>query len=119
MAFESAFQNQFHRAADNALRIGLRGAFVEGCSYGVASALIYLAEALLFYTGAVLIARGIYSYLQMVEVLNLVVFTVTISSQLLAFSKSLSDRLGLGSHDSCLQHKRSLNRLKLLVTSIG
>jgi ATP-binding cassette, subfamily B (MDR/TAP), member 1 len=56
-------------------------------SYGVASGLIYLAEALLFYVGAVLIACGLYTYLQMVEVLNLVVFSVTIGSQLMAFSK--------------------------------
>jgi ATP-binding cassette subfamily B (MDR/TAP) protein 1 len=46
-----------------------------------------LAEALLFFVGAVLISRGLYTYLQMVEVLNLVVFSVTIGSQLMAFSK--------------------------------
>jgi ATP-binding cassette subfamily B (MDR/TAP) protein 1 len=88
MAFESVFQKQFDKAADKALSTGVRGAFVEGCTYGVASGLIYLAEALLFYVGAVLIARGTYTYLQMVEVLNLVVFTVTIGSQLMAFSTS-------------------------------
>jgi ATP-binding cassette, subfamily B (MDR/TAP), member 1 len=88
MAFESVFESQFDSAADRALSTGLRGAFVEGCTYGVASALIYLAEALLFYIGAVFIARGTYTYLQMVEVLNLVVFTVTIGSQLMAFSAS-------------------------------
>ena len=86
MALESVFQRQFNYAADRALHTGLRGAFVEGCTYGVANALIYLAEALLFYVGAVLIARGTYTYLQMVEVLNMVVFTVTIGSQLMAFS---------------------------------
>jgi ATP-binding cassette subfamily B (MDR/TAP) protein 1 len=64
----------------------MRGAFVEGCTYGVASALIYLAEALLFYVGALFIAHGIYTYLQLLEVINLVVFTVTIGSQLMAFS---------------------------------
>ena len=89
MNFEGIFQAQFDKAADSALSTGVRGAFVEGCTYGVASALIYLAEALLFYVGAVLIARGTYTYLQMVEVLNLVVFTVTIGSQLMAFSKSI------------------------------
>ena len=36
--------------------------------YSTTSALIYLAEALLFYVGAILIARGTYTYLQMVEV---------------------------------------------------
>jgi ATP-binding cassette, subfamily B (MDR/TAP), member 1 len=86
MAFERIFQAEFDKAADQALSTGVRGAFVEGCTYGVASALIYLAEALLFYVGALFIANGTYTYLQMVEVLNLVVFTVTIGSQLMAFS---------------------------------
>jgi len=94
MAYEGVFEHQFDVAVDKALSTGVRGAFVEGCTYGVASGLIYIAEALLFYVGAVLIARGTYTYLQMVEVLNLVVFTVTIGSQLMAFSmfSSLSFR---------------------------
>jgi hypothetical protein len=88
MAFEGVFKAQFDSSLDDALTTGIRGAFVEGCTYGVASGLIYLAEALLFFVGAILIARGYYTYLQMVEVLNLVVFSVIIGSQLMAFSMS-------------------------------
>ena len=87
MGFETAFQDKFDKSVDEALTTGVRGAFVEGCTYGVASALIYLAEALIFYVGAVLIAHGTYDYLRMIQVLNLVVFTVSIGSQLMAFSK--------------------------------
>jgi hypothetical protein len=90
MAFEGTFQRQFSKSVSIALSTGVRGAFVEGCTYGIASALIYLAEALLFYVGAVLISKGTYSYLQMVEVLNLIIFSVTIGSQLMVFSTSLS-----------------------------
>lgn len=90
MAFEPVFKSRFDAAADKALTTGVRGAFVEGCTYGLASGLIYLAEALLFYIGAVLIAQERYTYLQMIEVLNLVVFSVTIGSQLMAFSTSTS-----------------------------
>jgi len=86
MAFEGTFKQEFNKSADLALRTGVKGAFVEGCTYGVSSGLIYLAEAMLFYVGAVLISKGLYTYLQMVEVLNLVVFSVTIGSQLMAFS---------------------------------
>ena len=89
MAFEGIFMAQFDSSVNKALTTGIRGAFVEGCTYGVASGLIYLAEALLFFVGAVLVSRGLYTYLQMVEVLNLVVFSVTIGSQLMAFSKCL------------------------------
>ncbi|KAJ6558138.1 P-loop containing nucleoside triphosphate hydrolase protein [Mycena capillaripes] len=90
MRFEEVFRAQFDKAADRALSIARKGAFVEGCTYGVACGLIYLAEALLFYFGAVLVARGTYSYLQMVQVLNLVVFTVTIGSQLMAFTQRIA-----------------------------
>ncbi|KAJ7709793.1 P-loop containing nucleoside triphosphate hydrolase protein [Mycena rosella] len=90
MGFETIFQKQFDAASDRALSTGVKGAFVEGCTYGVASGLIYLAEALLFYVGAVLVAHGTYSYLQMVQVMNLVVFTVTIGSQLMAFTQKIA-----------------------------
>ncbi|TFK31484.1 P-loop containing nucleoside triphosphate hydrolase protein [Crucibulum laeve] len=64
---------------------------VKGCTYGVASGLIYVAEALLFYVGAVVIARGMYTYFQMVEVHNLVVPSVTIGSQLLVSTEKVDN----------------------------
>lgn len=90
MGFENVFQEKFERSADHALTTGVRGAFVEGCTHGVASALIYLSEAVLFYVGAVLVANGTYGYLRMVQVLNLVVFTVTIGSQLMSFTQRIA-----------------------------
>ncbi|KAF8172694.1 P-loop containing nucleoside triphosphate hydrolase protein [Pholiota molesta] len=90
MSFEPIFAAQFDAAADRALRTGVRGALVEGCTYGVSSGLIYLAEALLFFVGAALISQGTYTYLQMVEVLNLVVFSVTIGAQLMAFTERIA-----------------------------
>jgi ATP-binding cassette, subfamily B (MDR/TAP), member 1 len=88
MGFDSVFLERFNQSAEKALRTGVRGAFVEGCTYGVASSLIYLSEALLFFVGAILVAQGTYTYLQMVQVLNLVIFTVSIGSQLMSFSMS-------------------------------
>ncbi|KAK7454596.1 ATP-dependent permease [Stygiomarasmius scandens] len=70
--------------------VGVRGALVEGCTFGVANGLIYLAEALLFYVGVVFIAKGMYTYLQMVQVLNLVVFSVMIGSKLMAFTNRIT-----------------------------
>lgn len=98
MSLEPVLQAQFDKAASHCLSTGVRGAFVEGCSYGVASALIYLAEALLFYVGAVLISKGTYTYLQMCQVLNLVVFTVSIGSQLMAFTQKIAKSV-LATHD--------------------
>ena len=87
MSFEKVFQEKYENAVTRAYNYGVRGAFVEGCSFGVANGMIYLSEAFLFYIGAVLVSKEIYTYLQMVEVLNLVVFTVTIGSQLMSFSE--------------------------------
>ncbi|VDC05242.1 unnamed protein product [Peniophora sp. CBMAI 1063] len=90
MGFESVFKARFDRSADSALKTGVKGAFVEGCTYGVASSLIYMSEGLLFYVGALLVANGTYSYAQFVQVLNLVVFTVSIGSQLMAFTQRIA-----------------------------
>ncbi|KAF8996595.1 P-loop containing nucleoside triphosphate hydrolase protein [Cyathus striatus] len=107
MAFDSAFEAMFDDAAEKALSTGVRGAFVEGCTYGVASGLIYFSEALLFYVGAVLIVKGTYTYLQMVEVLDLVVFSVTIGSQLMAFTEKIA---------KSIQATNDLNKLLELKT---
>lgn len=107
MGLESVFKEDFEKSLEKAHGNGVNGAFVDGLGYGVANGLIYLAQcksrsrrysrlytdhlvltALLFYVGAVLIANGTYSYLQMIEVLNLVVFSVTIAGQLLSFGTS-------------------------------
>ena len=88
MGFENIFQERFNKYTKIALRIGTRGGFVEGCTYGIASSLIYLSEAVLFYVSATLVSNGTYSYLQMIQVFNLLAFTISISSQLLASSMS-------------------------------
>ena len=58
MAYEKVFGRQFEFVTDKALSTGVRGAMVENCTFGVASELIYAAEALLFYVGAILVAQG-------------------------------------------------------------
>ena len=83
---------RFNEAITKAQATGIKGAFIEGSAYGLASGLIYLAEALLFFVGAVLVSRGTYTYLQMVEVFNLVVFSVSVGSQLMVFSKYRCER---------------------------
>ncbi|KAG1744671.1 P-loop containing nucleoside triphosphate hydrolase protein [Suillus paluster] len=84
MSLEPVLQAQFDKAASAVLFPLVYAVHSSrGVLTGVASALIYLAEALLFYVGAVLIAKGTYTYLQMCQVLNLVVFTVSIGSQLI------------------------------------
>jgi ATP-binding cassette subfamily B (MDR/TAP) protein 1 len=85
--FKKAYEKSFERSVEGAMRAGVNGAFVEGSGFGVANGMIYFAEAGLFYVGAVLMKKGVFGYLRMVEVLNLVVFSVSIGAQLMAFSE--------------------------------
>ncbi|KAG8877670.1 hypothetical protein FRB97_003197 [Tulasnella sp. 331] len=85
MALEEVFCQLFDEAADGALEAGVHGAFVAGGGYGVANGLVYLAQAVIFYVGAVMLSNGTYSYLKMLTVLNLVVFTMSIAAQLMTF----------------------------------
>jgi ATP-binding cassette subfamily B (MDR/TAP) protein 1 len=91
--FRTAYARVFEGRVEGAMRAGVKGAFVEGTGFGVASGMIYFAEAGLFYVGAVLMQKGVFGYLRMVEVLNLVVFSVSIGAQLMAFSEFLSSFL--------------------------
>ncbi|KAH8833741.1 P-loop containing nucleoside triphosphate hydrolase protein [Flagelloscypha sp. PMI_526] len=89
MSFDRVFEQQFRDATDHAFSVGSRGGKLEGISFGFSSGLIYLSEALLFFVGAILVSKGTYTYLQMVQTLNLLLFTVTIGSQLLEFTNRI------------------------------
>ena len=91
--FRKAYEARFEESVERAMRAGVKGAFVEGSGFGVANGMIYFAEAGLFYVGALLIERGVFGYLRMVEVLNLVVFSVSIGAQLMVFSTFSLPRL--------------------------
>ncbi|OAX32732.1 hypothetical protein K503DRAFT_804984 [Rhizopogon vinicolor AM-OR11-026] len=98
MPLEPILQAQFDKLSLHCLSTRVRAAFIEGRSCAVAGALIYLAKALHFYIGAVLVAKGAYTYLQMYQVLNLVVFTVSIGSQLMAITQIIAESI-LAAHD--------------------
>jgi ATP-binding cassette subfamily B (MDR/TAP) protein 1 len=51
MAFQSVFASQFDAALGRALRTGVKGAFVEGSTFGVTNAMIYLSEGKLYLFG--------------------------------------------------------------------
>jgi len=87
MGFEHVFAEQFDESLQVALKTGVRGALVAGTGYGVANGLIYIAQGLIYYVGAVMMARGTYTYLQLLEVVNLVVFSVSIAAQIMTFGK--------------------------------
>ncbi|KAH8826445.1 P-loop containing nucleoside triphosphate hydrolase protein [Flagelloscypha sp. PMI_526] len=90
MGLDGVLQESFDHAARRAYRRGVKSGSLEGVAFGTTNGLIYLAEALLFYVGAVLLTNGTYTYLQMIQTLNLVIFSVTVGSQMLGFMNGLA-----------------------------
>ncbi|KAI0059687.1 P-loop containing nucleoside triphosphate hydrolase protein [Artomyces pyxidatus] len=107
MGFEGVFREQYDKSVNHALSKGVRGAFVEGCTLGVANSIIYLCEAVLFYASAVFVSNGTYTYLQMTQVLNLLVFTISVGAQIMGFTNRIA---------KSLQATQELNRLLKLST---
>jgi len=113
MSFERVFKEQFERALESAMKSGVDGGFVDGMAFGIANSIIYLAQGalpvsfadkmelisffflfffffptgLIYFVGAVFIVQGIYTFLQMLEVLNLIAFSLVIAVQGLYFSE--------------------------------
>ncbi|KAG8836175.1 hypothetical protein FRC17_009518 [Serendipita sp. 399] len=108
MGFDDIFKEQFERTLESAMKSGIDGGFIDGLGFGIANALIYLAQGVIYYVGAVLIVKGLYTFLQMIEVLNLVSFSLVIAAQYLYFMQRI--------HKS-LQSLRDFERLLHLKTT--
>ncbi|KAE8250579.1 hypothetical protein A4X13_0g4590 [Tilletia indica] len=105
MALDQIFMCRFAAVDQETLRNGIRTGPIVGIGVGLAEALTYLAEAVLFYVGTILIVNGHYTFERMIVVFNLMVFAVTFSSQMLA---------GLPGVAKASQAVTSLERLVLL-----
>lgn len=90
MALEPVFSSNFHEATLDAEKNGRRGAALSGFGFGLGEALTYLAEALMYYVGAVLIIEGTYDFEKMLIVFNLIIFAVTFAAQTMAYLPGLS-----------------------------
>jgi ATP-binding cassette subfamily B (MDR/TAP) protein 1 len=90
MALEPVFAAQFFDAITATERDALRAAPLSGFAFGLGEAITYLAEALIFYVGAVLITKGTYDFQKMVITFNLIIFAVTFGSQMMAYLPGLT-----------------------------
>ncbi|TKY88749.1 hypothetical protein EX895_002380 [Sporisorium graminicola] len=90
MGLESMFDGNHQRAVDEAQRCGMRASVFAGFGHGMSDALTYIAEALIFYVGARLMINGEYDFRRMMQVFNLIIFTVTFAAQMLTFLPGFS-----------------------------
>lgn len=82
MSLEDALTGDFAACTQTAYHAGVQAAFVTGLGAGIAEAMTYAAEALLYAVGAELLIAGMYDVSRFMMVINAVVFAVAFSSGL-------------------------------------
>ncbi|ORY32221.1 P-loop containing nucleoside triphosphate hydrolase protein [Naematelia encephala] len=85
MALDSVFREKFEADAAAALKNGNRSSWIVAIGIGTVIGLPLLAQALLMWTGMLFILKGYLNYAQMLQVYNLVLFSLTFGSQALGF----------------------------------
>ncbi|CAO1638675.1 unnamed protein product [Sympodiomycopsis kandeliae] len=90
MALEPIFATKFYNEILRTRKDTIRSAPFRGFGFGLGESMTYLSEALMFYVGAVLIIKGIYTFEKMVIVFNLIIFAVTFAGEILAYLPGLT-----------------------------
>lgn len=85
MAIESVFVTKFKQVVQTCHQSHVRTAFFTGTAYSVGQGMNTLAQALILYIGALLINAGRYQFGQMIQVLSLVLFSVTFAAQTMSY----------------------------------
>ncbi|WWD15747.1 hypothetical protein CI109_100169 [Kwoniella shandongensis] len=90
MALDSAFLERFERDATAASRIGKRAAWFFAFGNAISSCLPLFAQALMNFAGSMFMLDGTMNYQQMLQVYNLVLFSLTFGAAMLDFVPTLS-----------------------------
>ena len=83
MSIESTFQRRFDQAAADCFVGAKKAAVMTGLGGALGACLTYLAEAIMIYVGAVLVAKGQLTYGNMNEAFSLFMFAVTFAMQMM------------------------------------
>lgn len=89
MAIEPVFVSKFKEGVTKCYASHRKTAFFTGTAYSVGQGMNVLAQALILYIGALLINAGRYEFGQMIQVLSLVLFSVTFAAQTMSYGMSL------------------------------
>ncbi|PLW50024.1 hypothetical protein PCASD_01277 [Puccinia coronata f. sp. avenae] len=99
MSLEPLMRERFIESAIKSRKMFIRSAPLHGISSGLNIAMTYLADGLLFYVGAVLVMKGLYTFEKLLQVFSLIIFSVTFAGQIVgsvpSFSKSVRAAMDL------------------------
>ncbi|WAR58581.1 hypothetical protein PtB15_5B815 [Puccinia triticina] len=99
MSLEPLMRERFIESSIKSRKMFIRSAPLHGISSGLNIAMTYLADGLLFYVGAVLVIKGLYTFEKLLQVFSLIIFSVTFAGQIVgsvpSFSKSVRASMDL------------------------
>lgn len=90
MALEDCFRERFAAEADECRATGLHVGLLVSIAQAVTAGLPLCAQALLLFVAATFIGKGVMAYPNALQVITLVLFSLTFSSQMLIFLPLLS-----------------------------
>ncbi|BGP18098.1 hypothetical protein JCM10213_004752 [Rhodosporidiobolus nylandii] len=93
MSIEPVFVKRFEKTTEIAYSGGIRAAPYLGFGAATAMTLTYLAQGLMVYVGAVLVAKGRYDFAKVLQVITLILFTVTFAGGLMNYLPSMAKSL--------------------------
>ncbi|KIR76978.1 ATP-binding cassette, subfamily B (MDR/TAP), member 1 [Cryptococcus gattii EJB2] len=90
MALDGAFEKRFEEDANNAKKTGNRSAWAMAMGGAIAGGLPLFAQALMNFAGSAFMLQGRMNYEQMLQVYNLILFSLTFGSGLLDFIPTMA-----------------------------
>ncbi|KAE8538153.1 hypothetical protein D1P53_006220 [Cryptococcus gattii VGV] len=90
MALDGAFEKRFEEDASNAKKTGNRSAWAMAMGGAIAGGLPLFAQALMNFAGSAFMLQGRMNYEQMLQVYNLILFSLTFGSGLLDFIPTMA-----------------------------
>ncbi|KAA1120133.1 hypothetical protein PGT21_037188 [Puccinia graminis f. sp. tritici] len=99
MSLEPLMRERFVEYSIKSRKMFIRSSPLHGISSGLNIAMTYLADGLLFYVGAALVMKGLYTFEKLLQVFSLIIFSVTFAGQIVgtvpSFSKSVRAAMDL------------------------
>lgn len=90
MSLHQVFKANFEDAIQWTTVNAIRSAPYSGFAYGLKDGCTYLAQAFLYYIGAVLLIKGLLSLASMIIVFNLIIFGITFAAHILAYLPNMT-----------------------------
>lgn len=84
LTLEAYFHKKYAKAVSHALKVGLKRSAYSGIFFGLMDSGVIFITALIFYYGSVLVSSQQYSTIDIITVITMLLFTITIANQIVS-----------------------------------